>query len=211
MHGFVCQLFKISEKYINFVINNQFSSIRRNLSLIKIRDYKEMKTVINYRKQLCFLMLLYLTLLSIEVKAQIPSVTLKTLYGKEIRTDSIRNQGNPMILTFFATWCKPCLRELEAIHELYEEWQAATGVKLIAISIDEAHNINKVKPLVDEQGWNFDILLDTQRELMRALGARVVPFSIIVDGSGKIVDRHNGYTDGYEHAMIEKIRKIAKP
>lgn len=170
-----------------------------------------MRTVINYRKQLCFFMLSCITLLSIEVKAQIPAVTLKTLYGKEIRTDSIRNQGKPTVFTFFATWCKPCLRELEAIHELYDEWQKETGVKLIAISIDEAHNINKVKPLVDEQGWNFDILLDTQRELMRALGARVVPFSIIVDGSGKIVDRHNGYTDGYEHAMIEKIRKIAKP
>lgn len=144
-------------------------------------------------------------------QAQIPATTLKTLQGESIKTDTLHNAGKPFIISFFATWCKPCLRELEAIHELYSEWHQTTGVRLIAISIDEAHNINKVKPLADEQGWDFDVLLDTQRELLRALGGRVVPFSVIVDGNGKIVDRHSGYADGYEYEMIEKIKKIVLP
>lgn len=161
--------------------------------------------------QLCFLTLCLVMLFTMKAKAQIPSVMIKTLDAKDVKLDTLSNGGKPIIVSFFATWCKPCLRELQAIHELYEEWQVETGVKLIAVSIDEGHNVQKVKPLVDEHGWTFDVLLDTNRDLMRALGAKMVPYSVIIDGNGKIVDRHSGYTDGYEHTLIEKIRKIAQP
>ena len=80
--------------------------------------------------------------------AQLPAVTLKTIDGQSIRTDTLSNNGKPFIIDFFATWCKPCNRELDAIAEVYEEWQEETGVKIFAISIDQAQNINKVKPLV---------------------------------------------------------------
>lgn len=86
------------------------------------------------------------------VEAQVPSVTLKDINGKTVRTDTLSNNGKPFIIDFFATWCKPCNRELTAISEVYEDWQEETGVKLIAVSIDQAQNINKVKPLVDSHG-----------------------------------------------------------
>ncbi len=170
-----------------------------------------MTTVITRKQRIGFLTLCLAILFAMNARAQMPSVTLKNLDAKDVKLDTLSNGGKPIIVSFFATWCKPCLRELQAIHELYEEWQAETGVKLIAISIDEGHNIQKVKPLVDEHGWAFDVLLDTNRDLMRALGAKMVPYSVIIDGNGKIVDRHSGYMDGYEHTLIEKIRKIAQP
>lgn len=147
---------------------------------------------------------------SVAAEAQIPSVTLKDINGKTVRTDTLSNNGKPLIIDFFATWCKPCNRELTAISEVYEDWQEETGVKLIAVSIDQAQNINKVKPLVDSHGWEYDVLLDPNSDLKRALGINMIPYVLILDGDGKIVYTHNGYTEGGEQELIEQVRKYAK-
>lgn len=128
---------------------------------------------------------------------------------KNVQTDTIANNGKPFLLAFFATWCKPCNRELKAIAELYDEWQQETGVRLIAVSVDQAQNINKVKPLVDQNGWQYDVLLDPNSELRHALGIQLIPYTVLLDGQGNIVYRHNGYTDGAELELYEKIKEIA--
>lgn len=149
--------------------------------------------------------------IGLNIKAQMPAVTLKTIDGKEIKTDTLSNGGKPMIIDFFATWCKPCNRELSAIAEVYEDWQKETGVKLIAVSIDQAQNIHKVAPLVAENEWPWEIvLLDPNSELKRQLGVQMIPYTLILDGNGKIVYKHNGYTDGAEDELIEKVRELAK-
>lgn len=142
--------------------------------------------------------------------AQIPAVTLKTMSGKVVRTDTIANAGKPFIIDFWATWCKPCKRELAAIHEVYDDWQEETGVKVYAISIDQAQNTNKVMPLVNAAGWKYDVLLDPNGELARTFGVQSIPFTIICDGNGKIVYKHNGYADGDEEELIEKVRSLIK-
>ena len=142
--------------------------------------------------------------------AQLPSISLKDLNGKTVSTDTLSNGGRPFIIDFFATWCKPCNRELDAISEVYDEWREETGVKLIAVSIDQAQNINKVKPLVDNHDWNYDVLLDPNGDFKRALGIQMIPYVLIVDGKGQIVYKHNGYTDGAETELIEKVRELIK-
>ena len=142
--------------------------------------------------------------------AQMPKVTLKDISGKAISTDTLSNNGKPFIIDFFATWCKPCNRELDAIAEVYDEWVEETGVKIFAVSIDQAQNINKVKPLVDNHGWDYDVLLDPNSDLKRALGIQMIPYTLIVDGKGQIVYKHNGYTDGAEQELIEKVRELVK-
>jgi peroxiredoxin len=156
--------------------------------------------------------LLFTTLLifiGLECSAQMPAVTLKAMDGKTVTTDTLSNNGKPIIIDFFATWCKPCNRELNAINEVYEDWIEETGVKLIAISIDKAQDINKVKPMVDGYGWTYDVLLDPNSDLRRALGIQMIPYTLILDGKGNIVYRHNGYTDGEEEELIETVRKIS--
>lgn len=140
----------------------------------------------------------------------LPAVTLKDINGKTVQTDQLSNNGKPFIISFFATWCKPCNRELSAISEVYADWQEETGVKLIAVSIDQAQNINKVKPLVDSNGWEYDVLLDPNSDFKRALGIQMIPYVLIVDGKGNIVYKHNGYTEGAENELIEKVRELVK-
>lgn len=142
--------------------------------------------------------------------AQLPSVNIKTIDGKTINTADLNNDGKPFIIDFFATWCHPCNRELDAIAEVYEDWQKETGVKIIAVSIDQAQNINKVKPLVDGRGWEYEVLLDPNSDFKRALGVQMIPYTLIVDGEGNIVYKHNGYTDGAEEELIEKVRELIK-
>lgn len=157
-------------------------------------------------KKLMFLAALFLGIGL--ASAQLPSVQLKDLNGKVVDTATLSNDGKPYIISFFATWCKPCLRELRAINEHYADWQDETGMKLIAISTDEAQNAQKVKPLVDGEGFEYEVLLDTNQDLQRALGIQMIPYVMIIDGNGNIVETRNGYTDGGEQHLIEKIREL---
>ena len=156
-----------------------------------------------------FSLCLLLMSLGSYAQGRLPKVILKDMGGKTIQTDTISNQGKPLMIAFFATWCKPCNRELKAIDELYDEWQQETGVRVVAVSVDQAQNINKVKPLVDQNGWRYEVLLDPNSEFRHALGIQMIPFTALLDGRGNIVYRHNGYTDGAETELYEKIKEIA--
>ncbi len=143
-------------------------------------------------------------------QAQMPAVHLKDINGKSVHTNQTDNDGKPIIISFFATWCKPCLRELTAINEVYEEWNEETGVKLIAVSIDEGANSFKVKPLARTQGWEFPIWLDANQELMRAMNVNAVPTLFLIDGKGNIAYRRTGYVEGQEGEIAEQIRKLCQ-
>ena len=161
-------------------------------------------------KKLRFSLFVFLLFAVQSTFAQLPQVTLKTMDGKAVRVDTLSNGGKPFIIDFFATWCKPCNRELDAINEVYADWQEETGVKIFAVSIDQAQNIHKVKPLVDNHGWEYDVLLDPNSDLRRAFGIQNIPYVLLVDGQGTIVYRHMGYTDGEETELIEKVRETVR-
>ena len=156
-----------------------------------------------------FLFIFTLVLFAAAHKVSAP-VTLKTMDGKTVSTDTLRNNGKPFIVDFFATWCKPCNRELDAVSEVYQDWQDETGVRIFAVSIDQGQNINKVKPLVDSHNWDYDVLLDPNGDFKRALGVQMIPYVLICDGKGNIVYKHNGYADGDEEELIAKVRELIK-
>lgn len=140
--------------------------------------------------------------------AQLPHVQVKDTKGKSVNVASLSNGGKPFVISFFATWCKPCLRELRAIAEVYDDWRDETGMKMFVVSIDDAQNTSKVKPLADAEGWEYDVLLDANSDFFRAMGLQTVPHVLVVDGDGKVVYTHSGYTDGSETQLIDIIRKL---
>jgi cytochrome c biogenesis protein CcmG, thiol:disulfide interchange protein DsbE len=142
--------------------------------------------------------------------SKIPAIDVKTMDGKSFNTSSISNDGKPVIITFWATWCKPCLKEHDAINDVYSDWVEETGVKLYAISIDNARSSKSVMPVVNGKGWEFEVLLDENSDFKRAMNVNVPPHTFIVDGQGQIVWQHVGYLDGDEAEYIEIVKKILK-
>lgn len=152
------------------------------------------------------ILMLWLGVCSFSAQAALPSVTLKDVNGKTVQTDQIGGQGKPVIISFFATWCKPCMRELKAIDELYADWQDEYGVEMYIVSIDQGQDSKKVKPLVDGQGWDYHVLLDPNGELKRAMNVQSIPHVFVLDGNGKTVYNHTGYADGDEMEIRTYLR-----
>lgn len=115
-----------------------------------------------------------------------------------------------MIISFWATWCSPCKKELNAVAEVYSQWTKETGVKLIAISIDDSKSSSKVAPYVNSKSWEYEEYLDLNSDFKRAMGVNDPPQTFIVDGQGNIVWQHVGFKDGDEAQYIEVVRKIVK-
>ena len=146
----------------------------------------------------------------ISVSQIIPSIDIKTLEGKTINTASFDNNGDPIVISFWALWCKNCIKELEAISEIYEDWQDETNVKLIAISIDDSRNTSKLKPFVNTKGWEYEIYHDPNSDFKRALGINQIPHTFLLNGKNEIISEHVGYTDGQEEELYDKIKKLIK-
>ncbi|MEK9619017.1 MAG: TlpA disulfide reductase family protein [Flavobacteriales bacterium] len=142
--------------------------------------------------------------------AQLPNINLKDVNGVTKNLSKFSNNGNPIIISFWATWCKPCKAELNTIAEEYDDWTDETGVKLIAVSIDDARSSTRVEPYINAQGWEYLILLDPNGDLKRAMNVNNVPHTFLVDGNGKIVWDHNNYSPGDEEELYEELVKIAK-
>jgi peroxiredoxin len=155
-----------------------------------------------------FILFILLSSLSF-AQEKLPNVVLKDMDGNSVNLSELSNNGKPIIINFWATWCAPCKRELNAINEMYEDWQEETGVKLYAVSIDDQRTVDRVKTYANANSWEYIVLLDTNSDLKRAMGVNNVPFTFLVDGKGNIVYKHNNYNPGDEEDLYKKIVKLA--
>lgn len=143
-------------------------------------------------------------------QTDIPNIAIKDLEGKPFQTSAITNDGKPIIIDFWATWCKPCVASLNGMNDVYGQWQEETGVKIYAVSIDDTRTMSSVAPFAAGKGWEFDVLLDPNSEFRRAMNVNNVPHTFLIDGNGKIVMQRNTYTPGDEDKMYELLRDLAK-
>jgi peroxiredoxin len=143
----------------------------------------------------------------------LPSIKIKSTTGIESAFKDLfpaTDSTTITIVSFWATWCGPCIKELDAFTENLEDWQKELPIKMIGISTDDSRTSNKVKSFVKGRGWEFPIYMDVNNDLRRALNIPNVPHTMVIR-NGKILFQHNGYVPGNEDEMLPKIKAaIAK-
>ncbi len=159
---------------------------------------------------LCLILLFAGGIYAQQKPQKVPPVDLKTMDGKAFNTKDIKNDGKPIVISFWATWCGPCKKELNEISENFDDWVKQTGVKLYAVSIDDSRNSSKVAPYVNGQGWDYTVLLDENSDLKRAMNVNNVPHTFVLNAAGEIVWQNNNYTEGSEAKLLEILKKVAK-
>jgi peroxiredoxin len=160
------------------------------------------------KKNLLLLLVLLIGATSFGQVTSLPTVTLKDLDGKDVNTADLSNDGKPMLICFWATWCSPCKKELNTYADYYEEWQTETGVKIYAVTIDDQRTVNSVKPYVNSVSWEYEILSDVNKTFSQAMGVNSPPHTFLLNGKGEIVWQHVGYTPGDEEEVHEQLLKL---
>ncbi|PQJ31056.1 thiol:disulfide interchange protein [Nonlabens arenilitoris] len=142
-----------------------------------------------------------------KAQTSLPEISLKNLDGKEISLANL-SDDKTVVVSLWATWCVPCIRELDTIAEVYEEMQEEINFELVAISVDDSRSTRRVKPAVMGKGWEYTVLLDPNNDVRRHLGNPNVPLTLIIK-NGEIVYRHSSFTPGAEDELFEKFKEIA--
>lgn len=155
-------------------------------------------------KKILFSPVIFLFIYSVNAQENIPNTTFKTISGKSIESSEILNDEGFSIISFWATWCIPCINELDAINELYDSWNKNYNIKVLAISTDDARSKKRVRPMVSGKNWVFDVYLDTNQNFKRSLNISGIPHTIIAYGS-KIIHRRIGYSPGEEKDLLKVI------
>ncbi len=153
---------------------------------------------------------LFITFFSVSVSAQkeVPNITLKKIDNTSINVkNDFAEKDKIYVLSFWATWCAPCINELEAIDEHYEEWQKEINFEVIAVATDDAKTQKRIKPLLKGKDWDYTILLDTNQDFKRALSINNIPYTIVVKNK-KIVYIHNGYSQGEEKELYKVLKSL---
>ena len=141
--------------------------------------------------------------------AQIPSVKVENKKGKTISTASLVDGKTPMIISFWAVTCKPCIRELDAINEALPDWLDEADFRVVAVSTDDARFTAQARALAEGHGWgDFTLVYDKNQEFMRAMNVSFTPQVYVVDKDGKIVYSHTGYTPGSEEELFNVIKGL---
>lgn len=167
--------------------------------------------IYNHMKKLATLITLFISLSAWAQSGSqtMPDIVLKDVNGKNVNVADYSKSGKITIISFWATWCTPCKKELNNMNELYDDWKEKYNLEIVAVSTDNSRNVPKVKPYVDGQNWPFTCLLDVNEDLKRAMNAVSIPFTVVLDTNGTIVYSHTGYLEGDEFVLEEKIKTLA--
>jgi cytochrome c biogenesis protein CcmG, thiol:disulfide interchange protein DsbE len=141
---------------------------------------------------------------------RIPHVTIQNAKGNNYNTAEMSNDGKPFVIVFWKTCCKPPIKELSALNDLYEDWKKETGVKIYAVAIDDVRSSKTVKPFVDGQSWEFEVLLDVNQDLKRSMNVNGVPHTFVLNGQGEIVGQKLLYSEGDENDIYNMILKASQ-
>lgn len=162
------------------------------------------------KKSLLLVLWLGLTMMPLMAQKELLEASVENLKGETIDIRSTLKDGVPVVLSFWGTTCKPCLMELDALADVYEDWQQEVKFKVVAVATDDSRAASKVKAMAGGRGWPFEVVLDKNQELKRAMNVNSIPFLYIIDKNGKVAYTHSGYTPGSELEILKVLKEITK-
>lgn len=140
----------------------------------------------------------------------VPNTTVKEVKTNKNKSfNEVFEKDKVTLVNFWATWCVPCKKEIKNVCKKMDDWKKEADFNYMTVSMDEARAEALVRSYAKSQGWDFPYYIDTNSDLMRSLNFRTVPFTIIVNKEGKIVYTHQGYEEGSENEVFEKIKEYA--
>lgn len=141
---------------------------------------------------------------------RIVAADLKTLDGRTVNSLSLLNDSTPMVLVFWLSFHKNPVKELDAIAEHYNDWQKETGVRVVAVAIDDTRTSWKVGAIVNEHEWEYEVYLDPTQDFKRGMNVNDVPHTLVVNERGVVTWEKVGYTEGDEEIIHREIIKTTQ-
>lgn len=121
--------------------------------------------------------------------------------------DILKNDDVPVIVDFWATWCRPCLGAINNTHKKYPTWKKEDGVKMVLISIDREDKIEAIKAMAEKKGWIYELYIDKEKAIQKRMGITQIPNTFLINEAGEVLHHEVGYVTGDENVLIKKIRK----
>lgn len=142
---------------------------------------------------------------------ELPDTQIKDVSsGKKVSFNKTFEPGKVTMVSFWATWCVPCKKEIKNVREKLESWHKEADFNFMTVSIDESRAEGLVRSYAKSQGWDFPYYIDPNGDLKRSLNFQNVPFTVIVDKNGKVAYMHSGYEEGGEEEVFAKIKELSK-
>jgi cytochrome c biogenesis protein CcmG, thiol:disulfide interchange protein DsbE len=145
----------------------------------------------------------------VSAQKTIGNVEIRDLDNRPVMSADIILDGSPTLIVFWATWCSHTKDGLSTINDDYlEDWRDDYNLKVVAVSVDDSRNLNKVRPYVNGQGWEFDVYTDVNSDFKRIMNVNNAPFFMLLDKEGTVVWSHNSYAPGDEETIEEQLQEL---
>lgn len=132
-----------------------------------------------------------------------PDFTIPDMNGENFQLS--KQIGDKILLVnFWATWCMPCREEMKKLQKILDKYQEK-GLEIICISVDDPKTVSKVKSFIKSNRYSFNVLLDTNNNVMRLYQVTNPPYTFLINKKGEIVYTHSGYRKGDENILEQKI------
>ena len=160
-------------------------------------------------KKIIFYILLQAILMSSDIVNSdefIPDVKLKDINKKKIQLTDI-SKDNYVLFNFWNMACEPCKKEMKFLNEFHKKY-SDYNFKVISVNMDSPRSMSKVKKYVKSSKYVFDVLQDPRMDLFKKMGGSIMPFVVIADNEGRIINKHIGYNLGDEKSLEEEIKAL---
>lgn len=155
--------------------------------------------------------LFFLVVFQVFSFAQVPSVKVSLANNKQYDTKNLVDGKTPVVISFWSISCKPCIQEIDAINEAFDDWQETVPFRLVLVSVDDTRFTAQAKAFAETRGWtDFTCLFDVNNDFKRAMNVVFTPQSFVLSPEGKIVHSQTGYTPGSEEEVFKALKQFAK-